>query len=118
MTKEFYTNEMMSFENLDNVSGGTVSELHDLVNAIAGNNKLLNFLTGATEMAAGILPVANVPLAYAMEHQLKKLHVDANISVGWLGLGTHEVGNSYKSMGKSMTHDEVINLLKTWSRNR
>ena len=114
MTKELDLIEQLNDEQLDSVAGGTVGQLHELVNAMAGNNDLMKFLTGASEIAAGIFPAANIPLAYAMEDQLKKLGISSNISVGWLGTGVRESGNTYSMNGKGMSHEEVVDFITRW----
>lgn len=116
MTKEIRINnaELLNEEQLDKVAGGTVAQLHELLDAVAGNSDVLKFLTGATELSTTIFPVANIPLAYAMENQLKKLGIDSNISVGWLGTGVRESGNTYSRNGQGMSHEEVVQFIKNW----
>ena len=119
MTNEIRINnaELLSEEQLDNVAGGTVAQLRELLNAVAGNSDVLKFLTGATELSTKIFPVANIPLAYAMEDQLKKLGIDSNISVGWFGTDTRESGNTYSRNGQGMSHEEVVQFIQHWRSN-
>ena len=110
--------EILLDEELENVSGGTGDQLHELVHALMGNNKILQGIASAGELATKykLGCIANIPLAYAMEGVLNELGVKAYISVGWLGSGTNEVGNSYqnKITGKGLSQAEVVDRLKNY----
>ena len=114
MTMNITNNEILNEEQLEYVNGGTVAQLNELVTAIAGNSDALKFLTGMTEISTKIFPVGNIPLAYAMEDQLKKLGISSNISVGWLGTGARESGNTYSMNDQGMSHDEVVQFINNW----
>ena len=108
-----------AMENLDEVSGGTCDQLHELSKALMSNNEILGFFADAAEFASkyklGCL--GNIPLAYAMEDFLAKdMGIKANISVGWGGSGYREVGNSYTDMatGKALSHSDVVQRLKNY----
>ena len=112
MTKTF-EEKMMNEEELENVSGGTVSELEDLTKAIV-SNPTLQFLGKANSH----IPGANRLVADAVEGILKdQLNIDADISLGAFGLGIASAKNTYRDMetGKYMTHAEVLDRIKQFS---
>ena len=114
-------NEVLTMENLDEVSGGTVDQLHELTKAFTSNNKILNFFAGAAELSSKIKvgSIGNIPLAYAMEKFLKNdLGINANISVGWLGSGHRENGNTYsdKATGRGLSHAEVVQRVRDYGK--
>ena len=111
--------EMLNEEQLDMVNGGTVAELNELVSAFADNNKILGALEGVREFLSNVKAgsLTNIPMAYAMENFLKKdFGIDSNISVGWLGTGTRESGNTYReiSTGKGLSHADVVQRVKSY----
>ena len=120
MTKEkIFTNEIISDAQLDNISGGTVAQFTDIWNALEkqagimgdidnGLRTILNHLPGGNIGTAAWSNIA-APLA---EMALKKCYgIDANISIGWLGTGFRESGNSYKKNGQSISHQDVLNII-------
>ena len=109
MTKTF-EEKMMNEEELENVSGGTVSELEDLTTAIV-SNPTLKFLGKANSH----IPGANRLVADAVEGILKDhLNIDADISLGAFGTGTGSSKNTYRDMetGQYITHAEVLDRIK------
>ena len=121
MTNEMkLQNEVLTLEALDEVNGGTCDQLHELTKALMSNSEILGFFADAAELASKykVGCIGNVPLAYAMENLLGEIGIKANISVGWGGSGFREVNNSYtnKATGASMSHEDVVQRLKTFSR--
>lgn len=108
--------------DLSTVSGGTCAQLHELTNAFTSNNKILNLLAGASELASQIKLgcLGNIPLAHAMEDVLGKMSINAYISVGWFGTGTREVNNTYtyKFTGEKLSHEDVLKRLKDYGKVR
>ena len=120
MTKEkIFTNEIISDAQLENVSGGTIAQFTDIWNALEkkagvmgdidnGLRKILDMLPGGSIGTAAWRNVA-APLA---ETALKKCYgIDANISIGWLGTGFRESGNTYSRNGQSISHQDVLNII-------
>lgn len=120
MTSEkSFANEMMSSEQLDNISGGTVEQFTDIWNALekqagtlgdieGGLRKILDSIPGGQIGTAAWRNVA-APMA---ELALKKCYgVDSNISIGWLGTGFRESGNTYSKGGNSLTHQQVLDII-------
>lgn len=110
MTNEMkLQNEVLTMESLDRISGGTVGELKDLTKAILSNSNLQKLSSFETH-----IPGVNRALANAVEKILKEnLHIDADISLGFLGTGVGSKKNTYKDMtnGRYISHQEVLNRL-------
>ena len=121
MTNERIINsvEMMSFDEFDNVAGGTVAEFNDIWAALekqagtlgsvsSGLRTILDMLPGGAVGTAAWRNVA-APLA---EKALKDCYgIDSNISIGWLGTGFRESGNSYSKGGQSLSHQQVLDII-------
>lgn len=110
MTNAMALNRMNACE-LDNVVGGTVAELKDLVQACADNPHMKKFV--------GVLihfPPATLAAAYEMESALSKIGIDANISVGVLGTGLFSKHNTYtdRETGRKLTHAEVVDRVRNY----
>lgn len=113
--------EKMNEFELDNVSGGTVTEFEEILDAgnskigIAGDlgsaaRKALDMLGPGGSMAKS---AAYMVLAPMWEKALKHdLNIDAYISIGWLGTGIRSTHNRYSINGKSISHQEVLNMIK------
>ena len=110
MTKEMkLQNDVLTMENLDEISGGTVGELEDLTKAIVSNPVLKVLGTFETH-----IPGFNRIIANEVEDILKtKLNIDADISLGFLGTGLGSDPNTYKdtATGQNISHQEVLNRL-------
>ncbi len=108
MTNEMnLKNEVMSFEELEKVAGGTVGELEDLVVAI------LDKYPGMKELSVVAVhtPGGNRLVADEVEKILKRdLNIDADISLGVGGTGLWSRSNYYRdiSSGKRLSHGEVL----------
>ena len=104
----------MSENELDMVNGGTVTELHEILEAAgeAGGYKTLakiaNFASGNQAVLVG--------QAYGVESLLKDIGIDANVSVGFHGIGSK--ANIYvdSKTGKRISHSDLINSLKTGAK--
>lgn len=120
MTNEkIFANEMMSEEQLNNISGGTVAEFNDIWNALEkkagtlgdidnGLRKILDNIPGG-KIGTAVWRNAAAPMA---ELALKKCYgIDSNISIGWLGFGINESGNTYSKGGNSLTHQQVLDII-------
>ena len=120
MTNEkIFTNEIISDTELDNISGGTVAQFNDIWEALEKQDgamgkvdntlgKILDMLPGGKIGKAAWRNIA-APLA---ETALKKCYgIDANISIGFVGTGGGESGNSYKKNGQSISHQDVLNII-------
>lgn len=114
MTKEMVLkNEVLSFEELEKVSGGTVGELKDLTNALVSNpffNKLGKFESH--------VPGVNRIVADSVEKVLQEdLKIDADISLGLFGTGAGSKNNSYRDMktNQFISHAEVLDRIKKFA---
>lgn len=96
---------------LDNVTGGSVSEFADICKAFAAKGIADNFMvTGTAEVNASI-PGLNMLSAKLVKVFLQsELHIKSNIDLGWGGTGIGEESNTYTDLktGKSLTHKEVL----------
>ena len=111
MTNEMIlTNEVMSFEELDNVAGGTVSELEDLTKALLEKYPVMKQL-GVVSVHT---PGGNRLVANEVVKILKRdMGIDADISLGVGGTGLWSSKNHYReiSTGKYLSHQEVLNRI-------
>ena len=121
MTNERIINsvEIMDLDQLDNVAGGTVAEFTDIWAAIEkkagtigsvdeGLRKILDMLPGGNIGTAAWRNVA-APLA---EKALKDCFgINANISIGWLGTGFRESGNTYSKGVQGLSHSQVLKII-------
>lgn len=110
MTNAMKLNRINDFE-LDNVVGGTVAELKDLVKACTDNPHMKSFVGIAIH-----LPPATLAAAYAMESKLSEMGIDANISVGVLGTGLFSKNNTYieRKTGCKLAHAEVVERVRNY----
>ena len=100
----------LEMEKLEIVSGGTVTELDELISAIEGNG----FLGDFCGKLGGHLPCANGLVAALIKEVLEdSLGIRANISLGFGGTGLGSDPNTYLDLktGKSLTHAEVISRI-------
>ena len=98
-------NNEIKVNELEQVSGGTVSELAELMNVISGGN----------DYAAGTAhaPIVNKVEAIEMKKKLKSLGIDAKIDLGLAGTGLFSDPNKYTDIatGEPLTHKQVMALL-------
>lgn len=99
----------MNKEQLNNVSGGTVAELEELISAIYPGEEEYRHLATATSH----VPVGSSALAALLEQDLMKIGIRSNISTGLAGTGIWSKENMYEEVatGQALTHREVINRL-------
>ena len=120
MKEKIFADEVMTFEELDKVSGSTVAELDELRGAILDKGIFNTVVNNASTVATKKLPPGNLAFAYYLEKRgLKAWGVDAHISVGVLGSGLGSTNNLYfnrRNGGKPMTHEEVVTRIKSSTR--
>lgn len=110
--KNFLDNEILTDEQLDEVAGGTVSEVYDLRAAI-GKVRLVNGYHN------------NQPAqfyTYLMEEDvapyLKKTYgIDATLNFGQYDPASHDYvtegnPNTYSRDGQPLTHQQVLDIIK------
>ena len=105
--KKIFEEEMMNAEELDNVSGGTVGELEQIVRTFFKNSDFKDSL-GTTSTH---LPGASILTAeYIESFMSNEMGIDANISVGVGGTGIFSKKNTYRDIktGKFLSHNEVL----------
>ena len=99
-------NKKLAMENMEQVAGGTVAELVELVRA-----SLYSEGSAARTAIAALVhnPVAAIGEAYEFQSCLKDLGIKANISVGFLGTGAGAEHNTYydTKAHRSLTQSEV-----------
>ena len=98
--------KIMELEQLENVSGGTVKEYGELLDALEQSY----FVNGL----ATHVPLYNNLTAADMEDILQAYNVDADISLGFAGLGICSDPNVYKDSvtGETLTHEQVLNRIR------
>ena len=98
--------KIMELEQLEKVSGGTVTEYGELLDAIEQSS----FVNGVVTH----IPLYNHLTAADMEDILRDYNVDADISLGFAGLGICSDPNVYKDSvtGETLTHEQVLNRLR------
>ena len=97
----------LEMEELEIVSGGTVTELDELIKAFMGNS----YLGDLSGMFGGHVPGANYGIAALVEECLENhLGIEADISLGFAGTGIGSDPNTYieKSTGRRLSHGEVL----------
>ena len=94
-------------EQLENVSGGTVKEYSELLEA-------RNEINCVGRGVASHVPLINHATAYDLENTLKAYDVDAEINLGFAGLGIGSDPNTYRDSvtGETLTHEQVLNRLR------
>lgn len=100
-------NVKLNLNELSQIAGGTVKECEELLDAYGGPDAL------GFWGPCGYFGNYNQTYARALEKALKKdFNVDAYISVGFGGTGFHAVNNTYSINGKSLSHKEVLDMIK------
>ena len=97
-------------ESLENDSDGGQSELSSLVEACSNNifvsswSKFGSFMTGAGNAIVSV-----------MENHLRNLGIQAEISVGFCGIGSKP--NKYTNIktGEAMTHEQVLTIVEAYN---
>lgn len=97
-------NAKLNKNELNQVAGGTVKELEELVEAC-----------GAMATFQTHVPISNrADAAYVKDYLRDKIGIEANISLGVVGTGWLSEHNTYKDRytGRSLTHEEVLERIK------
>lgn len=107
----------LNFDELNQVAGGTVKEYEEIIDAIGSGTFVNSYLRTVIKML-GPVGLVGKSAAYAatakpMEKALKHdFGIDAYISVGWGGTGFCSTHNTYSKDGKSLSHQEVLDILR------
>ena len=114
MTNAMRLNRMNDFE-LDNVSGGTLTEVNQLADAFAKKGgtlgKIIADVHGALNSKSGVAGPLNIGLREAVGNGLSELGISHDLSVGALGTGFMSSANTYRYGGKSISHAEVLKMI-------
>ena len=107
------TNEMMTLEQLDMVAGGTIAELKELVGALQSNS-----VARGLGKAYSHIPAVSEAVKYGVARDLFNMGIEADISVGFCGLGIGSKNNKYWDISKGgfkpMTHAQVLERIKEY----
>ena len=109
MTTMTAMNEV-SMNELEQVSGGTVTEFEEICTAMSENETLKSALKTMTHV-----PIINAIDQAFVDHVLYyELGINATISLGFLGTGIGSDPNKYRTRSSSrpMTHQEVLDAIK------
>ncbi|MBR3498239.1 MAG: hypothetical protein IKO05_04525 [Selenomonadaceae bacterium] len=108
------TTEMMTMEQLDNVAGGTIAELKELVGAMQSNS----FIRGFGKVCSHI-PAVSEAIKYGVARDLFNMGIESDISFGFCGLGIGSKNNKYWDISnggfKPMTHAQVLEKIKAYA---
>ena len=110
MTKEIFKDEMLSDEELDNITGGTSEETIEMINAIGYVRERTNYCDG--KKFYSLLPPDEVA------SYLKKTYgIDATINLGRFNDDVHqfEMGgkpNQYSRNGQLLTQKQVLDIIR------
>lgn len=113
MTNKMAINKINDFE-LNQVVGGTLKEFRELFNVYENKDtvkKMVAELTGP----GSYIPYEdrNILFARVVEKALKQdFNIDSYISVGFCGTGFNSISNTYSLNGKTLSHQEVLNIIK------
>ena len=97
-------NAKLNQNELNQVAGGTIKELEELVEAC-----------GAMATFQTHVPISNkADAAYVKDYLRDKIGIEANISIGVVGTGLFSKHNTYKDIytGRSLTHKEVLERIR------
>ena len=96
----------MNLDQMETVNGATCKELSELIEACTGGQ-----VPGFAGITAG-LPACSRIARPLLTNLLKNMDIEANFSTGFMGIGA--APNTYKDLktGRSLTHQEVIALIK------
>ncbi len=101
---------------MGNVTGGTVNQTQELWKAILSKQGTVGAIGDAVTFIANKVPgageLSNCVIAHGCEKILDlQFGMKANLSVGWLGTGFRESGNSYSIGNKSYSHAQVLDMI-------
>ena len=111
MTTEILKDEMLSAEQLDQVAGGTIAELKELVNAMQSNPVVKGF-----GKVCSHIPVVNEGLKLGVFKDLREIGILADIDTGWFCTGAWSDKNRYWDINtkKSLTHAQVLERIRAY----
>ena len=109
--KKILDNEILSDDELDNISGGYLSETIDIVSAIGEVYLVNGFHNNQPAQFYCYLPIEEVA-PYLKEHY----GIDAKINLGTYDPGAHDyisegAANEYSFHGKTITHQQVMDII-------
>ena len=114
MTTENLKGEMMSAEQLDQVAGGTIAELKELVEALQSNS-----VARGLGKAYSHIPGVSEAIKYGVARDLFNMGIESDISVGFCGTGIGFKNNKYWDISnggfKPMTHAQVLEKIKAYA---
>ena len=121
MLKKMAMNKMNDVE-LTNVAGGTVKEFNEVFDAFgsqvgslfkdvgAAARDVLDMLgPGGSAAKSAVILALSVPMEKVLKNDY---NIDAYVSVGWGGTGFRSTHNRYSRDGKSLTHQEVLDIIR------
>ncbi len=104
-------------KELDTVNGGTCAEVREIISAVAANEGKEGL--GKATNIMSYIPGGTSGSAYGVEVALDKLGIDADVSVGFLGLGSKNNIYVDRATGMKLSHREVVDYvrtgIKTWA---
>ena len=115
MTNTILKAREIELKDLETVSGGTVGEFEELIEAYTNNP----YLGEAAGLICGHIPGVNNGLAALVESSLgDKLGIEADISLGFAGTGIGSDPNTYfdKATGQPLTHQQVLDRIKNYGK--
>ncbi len=100
----------LTIMEMEQVSGGTIEELNEMMRAATKNTALR--VIGAI---GSYVPGENKAMSSRIKQILKSMKIQAEISLGFAGTGLFQANNKYTSMvdGHQMTHQEVLMRLSS-----
>ena len=113
-------NAKLNFDELNQVAGGTVKEYEEILDAVGSGHWIGDVNSALRTIIEMLGPVGlagksavYAATAGAMEKALKAdLGIDAYISVGWGGTGFRSTHNRYSRDGKTLSHQEVLDIIR------
>ena len=115
MTNTILKAREIELKDLETVSGGTVEELEELIEAYTKNP----YLGEAAGLICGHIPGVNNGMAALVESSLgNKLGIEADISLGFAGTGIGSDPNTYfdKATGQRLTHQQVLDRIMNYGK--
>ena len=114
MKNEMKFNRINDIE-LDNVSGGTLTEVNQVADEFAKKGgmfgKIVADVHAKLNDKSGLAGPANILLRNAVSKGLSSMGISNDLSVGFLGTGGGSDPNKYSFGGKSISHAEVLNMI-------
>ena len=107
-------NRMDALE-LDNVSGGTLTEVNQIADEFARKGgmfgKIVADVHAKLNDKSGWAGPANILLRNAVSKGLSSMGISNDLSVGFLGTGGGSDPNKYSYGGKSISHADVLGMI-------